>query len=122
MKLSKKLWIWTRYPNAWNAFDISHSSGEATVASCVVFNTDGPLTSDYRRFNISSDVAPGDDYGAKAEAIQRRYTRLNQGEGIFPDILFIDGGKGQLSKAMEILNELGVVGVSVVGVAKGLYP
>ena len=100
-------------------FDISHSQGEATVASCVVFNEAGPLKSDYRRYNIT-DVTPGDDYGALRQALSRRYTRLRAGEGRLPDILFIDGGKGQVRRALEVLEELQVDEVTVVGVSKGV--
>lgn len=106
-------------PERIECFDISHSSGEATVASCVVYGTEGPIKADYRRFNIQ-DVAAGDDYAAMEQAIKRRFSRLKQGEGKTPDILLIDGGKGQLRKAVEVLTELGIVGVLVVGVAKGV--
>ncbi|MDH3690930.1 MAG: excinuclease ABC subunit UvrC [Gammaproteobacteria bacterium] len=99
-------------------FDISHTAGEATVASCVVFNSSGPVKSDYRRFNIKA-VTPGDDYAAIAQALTRRYKRLKQGEGKIPDLLFIDGGKGQVSAAQEVMAELQVDGVQIVGVAKG---
>lgn len=109
----------TETPQRLECFDISHSGGEATVASCVVFDASGPAKSDYRRFNIEG-ITAGDDYAAMAQALKRRYTRLQRGEGKLPDILFIDGGKGQMRKAMEILNELSVVGVTVVGVAKGV--
>ena len=105
-------------PQRLECFDISHSSGEATVASCVVFGEDGPLKSDYRRFNIEG-ITPGDDYAAMEQALQRRYQRLQQGEGRLPDVLFIDGGKGQLGIATRVLEELGVVGVLIVGIAKG---
>lgn len=105
-------------PERLECFDISHSSGEATVASCVVFNQEGPLKSDYRRFNIEN-ITPGDDYAAMEQALRRRYKRLQDGEGSLPDILFIDGGKGQLRIAEEVLGELGVVGVTLVGIAKG---
>jgi len=105
-------------PQRLECFDISHSSGELTQASCVVFDTNGPLKSDYRRFNIEG-ITPGDDYAAMAQALQRRYTRLQKGEGKLPDILLIDGGKGQLGKAREVLAELGVNGVQLLGVAKG---
>ncbi len=105
-------------PERIECFDISHTRGEATVASCVVFNGEGPLKSDYRRFNIR-DVTPGDDYGAMRQALTRRYTRLQKGEGKLPDLLLIDGGKGQLGVAREVLEELGVEGVTLVGVAKG---
>ncbi len=99
-------------------FDVSHTSGEATVASCVVFNAAGPLKSDYRRFNLSPDSA-GDDYAAMAEALQRRYTRVKKGEVPMPDVLFVDGGKGQLAKAMTVLDELELDWLKVVAVAKG---
>nr|WP_297349251.1 excinuclease ABC subunit UvrC [uncultured Glaciecola sp.] len=78
-------------------FDISHTSGQQTVASCVVFNRDGPLKSDYRTFNIEG-ITPGDDYAAMAQALRRRYKSANA-DAKLPDILFIDGGKGQLSQA-----------------------
>ncbi|HCC45373.1 MAG TPA: excinuclease ABC subunit C [Gammaproteobacteria bacterium] len=105
-------------PMRLECFDVSHSSGEATVASCVVFDQNGPLKSDYRRFNIEG-ITPGDDYAAMSQALKRRYTRLKKGEGQMPDILFIDGGRGQLSSAQKILEELQVEGVMLVGVAKG---
>ena len=105
-------------PQRIECFDISHTRGEATVASCVVFNAEGPLKSDYRRFNIE-DVEPGDDYGAMAQALRRRYTRLKQGEGKLPDLLLIDGGKGQVAAVVGVLEELQVEGVQIVGVAKG---
>ena len=94
-------------PQRLECFDISHTMGEATVASCVVFDTNGPLKSDYRRFNID-DVAPGDDYGAMEQALRRRYTRLKQGEEKLPDILVIDGGLGQVHRAQDVLDELQV--------------
>jgi excinuclease ABC subunit C len=106
-------------PERIECFDISHSSGEATVASCVVFGNEGPIKADYRRFNIQG-VTAGDDYAAMEQAIQRRFSRLKKGEGKTPDILLIDGGKGQLRKAVDMLGELGIVGVLVVGVAKGV--
>ena len=105
-------------PERLECFDISHSSGEATVASCVVFDQNGPLKSDYRRFNIDG-ITPGDDYAAMAQALNRRYTRLKKGEGRVPDILLIDGGKGQLKEAEKMMEELQVSGVLLVGVAKG---
>jgi excinuclease ABC subunit C len=105
-------------PERIECFDISHTSGEATVASCVVFGLEGPLKSDYRRFNIR-DIQPGDDYGAMEQALTRRYTRLKKGEGKLPDILFIDGGKGQVSSACKALEELQVTDVRIIGVAKG---
>ncbi|MDZ4263074.1 MAG: excinuclease ABC subunit UvrC [Pseudomonadota bacterium] len=105
-------------PQRLECFDISHTMGEATVASCVVFNDEGPLKSDYRRFNIEG-ITPGDDYAAMHQALTRRYTRLKEGEGKLPDILFIDGGKGQLAEAQKVLEELQVSDVVLVGVAKG---
>ncbi len=105
-------------PERLECFDISHSSGEAVVASCVVFDGNGALKSDYRRFNIDN-IKAGDDYAAMEQAIRRRYTRLMKGEGKLPDILLIDGGKGQIGIAKTVLADLGVVGVAVVGVAKG---
>ncbi|WP_415891407.1 excinuclease ABC subunit UvrC [Neptuniibacter sp. SY11_33] len=105
-------------PQRLECFDISHSSGEATVASCVVFDRNGPLKSDYRHFNIEG-VTPGDDYAAMHQALLRRYTRLKKGEGKLPDILLIDGGKGQVTQAMEVLDELSISDVLVIGVAKG---
>jgi excinuclease ABC subunit C len=105
-------------PQRIECFDVSHTSGEATVASCVVFNTTGPLKSDYRRFNLSPSSA-GDDYAAMAEALRRRYERVRRGEVPMPDILFVDGGKGQLSEAMQVLEELELDWLTVVAVAKG---
>jgi excinuclease ABC subunit C len=99
-------------------FDISHTMGEATVASCVVFGPEGAEKSHYRRFNIAG-ITAGDDYAAMHQALERRYKRLSAGEGLMPDILLIDGGKGQVAQAVDVLNELGVAGVLIVGVAKG---
>jgi excinuclease ABC subunit C len=105
-------------PERMECFDISHSSGEATVASCVVFDGNGPLKSDYRKMNIEG-VAAGDDYAAMHQALSRRYKRVKAGEIVMPDILFIDGGKGQLSQAKQVMAELGIEGLFMVGVAKG---
>lgn len=105
-------------PERLECFDVSHTSGEATVASCVVFNAAGALKSDYRRFNLSPKVA-GDDYAAMAEALKRRYTRVKKGEVPMPDVLFVDGGKGQLAEAMTVLDELELDWLNVVAVAKG---
>jgi excinuclease ABC subunit C len=99
-------------------FDISHTMGEATVASCVVYDQSAMQKSDYRRFNITTPVA-GDDYGAMREVLQRRYRRLVAGEGKMPDVVLIDGGKGQLGIAREVMAELGISEVVLVGVAKG---
>jgi len=99
-------------------FDISHTMGEATVASCVVMTRDGFIKSDFRRFNIS-DITPGDDYAAMRQALTRRYTRLKSGEGVLPDLLLIDGGKGQINEAQQVLDELQIDSVTILGVAKG---
>ena len=105
-------------PSRMECFDISHTMGEATVASCVVFNAEGALKSDYRRFNIEN-ITPGDDYAAMRQALTRRYTRLLKQNSDLPEILFIDGGKGQISVALEVMAELQVDTVQVIGVAKG---
>ena len=105
-------------PERLECFDVSHTSGEATVASCVVFNAAGAVKSDYRRFNLKPDSA-GDDYAAMAEALRRRYTRVKKGEVPTPDVLFVDGGKGQLAEAMTVLDELELDWFKVVAVAKG---
>ena len=105
-------------PERLECFDVSHTSGEATVASCVVFNAAGPAKSDYRRFNLKP-AAAGDDYAAMAEALRRRYARVKKGEVPMPDILFVDGGKGQLAEAMTVLDELELDWLQVVAVAKG---
>jgi excinuclease ABC subunit C len=105
-------------PERLECFDISHSSGEATVASCVVFDQGGPRKSDYRKFNIE-DITAGDDYAAMQQALERRYKRLKSGEGTLPDILFIDGGKGQVAQAMGVMEDLQINDVTVIGVAKG---
>jgi excinuclease ABC subunit C len=105
-------------PQRMECFDISHTMGEATVASCVVFGREGPLKADYRRFNIEG-LTPGDDYGALRQAITRRYARIKKGEVALPDVLFIDGGENQLAIAEEVIKELDIQGVMLVGVAKG---
>jgi len=106
-------------PQRLECFDISHSSGEATVASCVVFGPEGPLKSDYRRYNIEG-VTPGDDYAAMHQALTRRFSRAKDGEGKLPDILLVDGGKGQLKMAQEVMRELAVPQLILLGVAKGV--
>jgi excinuclease ABC subunit C len=107
-------------PNRLECFDISHTMGEATVASCVVFDTQGPLKSDYRRFNIS-DITPGDDIAAMKQALARRYKNAQTEPKKLPDILFIDGGKAQLHAAELVLKELGIhEGVLLIGIAKGI--
>ena len=98
-------------------FDISHTMGEATVASCVVFDAEGPVRGQYRRYNISG-IEPGDDYAAMHQALERRFRRGME-DGVLPDLLLIDGGAGQLAQARSVLEALGVTGVAMVGVAKG---
>lgn len=105
-------------PKRIECFDISHSSGEKTVASCVVFNDQGPFKADYRIYNIEG-ITPGDDYAAMRQALTRRYKKLKAGEGKWPDIVLIDGGKGQLGVAVEVFEELQITGIRLVGVAKG---
>ena len=106
-------------PARLECFDVSHTGGEATVASCVVFGPEGPLKSDYRRFNVT-DVTPGDDYGAMEQVLRRRYARVKQGEVPLPDVLFVDGGPGQLAQAVKVMDDLQIQGLKIVGVAKGL--
>jgi excinuclease ABC subunit C len=105
-------------PRRLECFDISHTGGTDTVASCVVFGIEGPIKSEYRRFNIAG-IQPGDDYAAMHQALTRRYKRVHEGEVIAPDVLLIDGGKGQLAEAARVLDELGVRGIELIGVAKG---
>jgi excinuclease ABC subunit C len=105
-------------PQRIECFDISHTGGTDTIASCVVFGVDGPLKSEYRTFNISG-IQPGDDYAAMYQALTRRYKRVRDQEIAQPDVLLIDGGKGQLAEAGRVLQELGVGGVTLIGVAKG---
>ncbi len=99
-------------------FDISHTQGEATVASCVVYAGNGMKKSEYRRFNIR-DITPGDDYAAMRQAVQRRYEKVASGESVAPDLILIDGGKGQVAAAAAIMAELGLAHLPMVGVAKG---
>src|SRR5580704_2285265 len=105
-------------PRRLECFDISHTGGTDTVASCVVFGVEGPIRGEYRRFNISN-IQPGDDYAAMYQALTRRYKRVRDGEIAAPDVLLIDGGKGQLAEAAKVLDELGVGGITLIGVAKG---
>ena len=105
-------------PKRIECFDISHTRGELTVASCVVFGPEGPDKSHYRRFNING-ITPGDDYAAMHQALTRRFRKVAEGEGVKPDVLLIDGGAGQVAQALDVLRELGVAGIEVVGVAKG---
>lgn len=105
-------------PERIECFDISHTLGESTVASCVVFDVNGAVKTDYRRFNIDG-VQAGDDYAAMEQALSRRYRRVKEGGGKVPDVLLIDGGKGQLRKAETVLEELQLEGVRLIAVAKG---
>lgn len=105
-------------PQRLECFDISHSSGEATVASCVVFGQEGAIKSDYRRFNIDG-ITAGDDYAAMYQALTRRFKRGKEGEGKLPDILLVDGGKGQLHIAQQVMQEL-QLNIPLLGVAKGV--
>jgi excinuclease ABC subunit C len=105
-------------PQRLECYDISHSSGEATVASCVVFGPEGPIKADYRRYNIEG-ITAGDDYAAMHQALTRRFKRAKDGEGKLPDVLLVDGGKGQLNMARDVLRELEVPELILLGVAKG---
>ncbi|MDE0421748.1 MAG: excinuclease ABC subunit UvrC [Gammaproteobacteria bacterium] len=109
---------WEDLPKRVECFDISHAAGESTVASCVVFDSEGPVKSDYRRFNIEG-VARGDDYGAIEQTIKRRYSRLAKGEGTLPDVVVIDGGIGQVNRAAEVLKGLHLDNIALLGIAKG---
>ena len=100
-------------------FDISHTGGEGTVASCVVFDAEGAVKNDYRRFNIEG-ITPGDDYAAMEQVLTRRFERLTTGEGKLPDILLIDGGKGQLTQAANVLARFDLDSLRVLGIAKGI--
>ena len=105
-------------PERMECFDISHTQGELTVASCVVFNARGPVTADYRLFNIEG-ITPGDDYAAMKQALQRRFRRVTQDDQKKPDVLFIDGGKGQVAQALQVLETLDLHDIEVIGVSKG---
>ncbi|MDH5357754.1 MAG: excinuclease ABC subunit UvrC [Gammaproteobacteria bacterium] len=104
-------------PKRIECFDISHTRGEKTVASCVVFGLEGAIKSDYRKFNIEG-ITPGDDYAAMNQALTRRFTRLQKGEGKRPDLLLIDGGKGQLTEAKAVMADL-QLDIDILGIAKG---
>ncbi len=107
-----------RLPQRLECFDISHTAGEGALASCVVFGAQGPLKSAYRKFNIAG-ITPGDDYAAIRQAVSRRFVRVKTGEVQAPDVLFIDGGQGQLGAALQALQEVGMESQRVVAVAKG---
>jgi excinuclease ABC subunit C len=105
-------------PKRLECFDISHTAGEGTVASCVIYGPEGPIKKDYRRFNITG-ITPGDDYGALRQALKRRYERVRAGEAVAPDVLLIDGGLGQINEVHAELEQLGFGTLKLVGVAKG---
>jgi excinuclease ABC subunit C len=118
MQLLARVFDLPKPPERIECFDISHTAGEGTVASCVVFTPDGALKSDYRRYNIEG-VTPGDDYGAMHQALLRHGARIVSGERARPDLLLIDGGPGQVDAALSALAEVGSQGLVLVGVAKG---
>lgn len=99
-------------------FDVSHTMGEATVASCVVFDKGTMQNGEYRRYNITG-ITPGDDYAAMRDVLSRRYTKVAAGEGKRPDLVFIDGGKGQLGVAIEVMQQVGLEDILLIGIAKG---
>ena len=105
-------------PGTIECFDVSHTSGHKTVASCVVFGHEGPIKSRYRRYNLKG-FEPGDDYAAMREVLSRRYRKLAAEEGLLPDLVVVDGGKGQLGVAIEVLAECGLGDIPLMGVAKG---
>jgi excinuclease ABC subunit C len=105
-------------PEVMECFDISHTMGEATTASCVVFEKGLPKISKYRQFNIK-DIKPGDDYAAINQAVYRRYSGLLKSKKAMPDIVFIDGGLGQLNQAVMVMNSIGIESMQLVGVSKG---
>ncbi len=105
-------------PQIIECFDVSHTSGHKTVASCVVFGHEGAVKSRYRRYNLKG-FEPGDDYAAMREVLSRRYRKLQKEEGHLPDLIVVDGGKGQLGIAIEVLAECGLSDIPLMGVAKG---
>jgi excinuclease ABC subunit C len=105
-------------PSSVECFDISHTSGNQTVGACVVFDGNGPVKSSYRRYNLKG-ITPGDDYAALHQVLSRRYGKIQAEDGVLPDLLIIDGGKGQLSQAEDVLAELGLTGIPLLGIAKG---
>lgn len=105
-------------PERLECFDISHTQGGETVASCVAFNAEGPMRAAYRRYNIR-DVAPGDDYAALAQAVARRFAPDRIAQAVVPDLLLVDGGRGQLARVTEVLENLGLASLPVFGIAKG---
>ena len=113
-----ELLLFEEIPQIIECFDVSHTSGHKTVPSCVVFGHEGPVKSRYRRYNLKG-FEPGDDYAAMREVLGRRYRKLQKEEGHLPDLILVDGGKGQLGIAMEVLAECGLSDIPLMGVAKG---
>ena len=105
-------------PNSVDCFDISHTAGNQAVGACVVFDQEGPVKSRYRRYNLKG-ITPGDDYAAMHQVLTRRYGRIQAEEGTLPDLVIMDGGKGQMSQAIDVLSEFGLSGIPVLGIAKG---
>jgi len=105
-------------PHTIECFDISHTAGNQTVGACVVFDREGPVKSRYRRYNLK-EIKPGDDYAAMHQVLRRRYARIQAEEARIPDLVLIDGGKGQLQQAIDVMTELGLQGILLVGIAKG---
>ena len=105
-------------PEVMECYDISHTMGEATTASCVVFGKGLPKVNKYRQFNIK-DIKPGDDYAAINQAVYRRYSGLLKSKKALPDIVFIDGGLGQLNQAIMVINSIGLESIQLVGISKG---
>lgn len=105
-------------PGSVDCFDISHTAGNQAVGACVVFDQEGPVKSRYRRYNLKG-ITPGDDYAAMHQVLTRRYGRIQAEEGTLPDLVIMDGGKGQMSQAVDVLSEFGLSGIPVLGIAKG---
>lgn len=115
----QKVLHFSNRPERMECFDISHTMGESTKASCVVFGMDGPIKKMYRQFNIDN-ITPGDDYAAMKQVLTRRYTKLKKDNSALPDLIIVDGGKGQLKIAASVLESLQISGVTLMGVAKGV--
>ena len=118
LKSIQKTLALSNLPEVMECFDISHTMGEATTASCVVFEKGLPKISKYRQFNIKN-IKPGDDYAAINQAVYRRYSGLLKSKKSMPDIVFIDGGLGQLNQAIMVMNSIGIESIQLVGVSKG---
>ena len=116
--LAGRRWRWSACRSASSASTSATPWASRPVASCVVFGAEGPLKSDYRRFNLKG-LTPGDDFAGMRQAVGRHFARVQKGESPMPDVLLIDGGEGQLQAAREALGELGIAGLATVGVAKG---